>query len=257
MAATIARRAHPGRLRNVSRPPTFGSPASADRRIRQDPPVPTIAICDDHALVRGGLRAMLEQEPDCTVVGEAADGEEAVELVLRAEPDVVLMDVELPGIDGIEATRRIRAAGSRAQILVVTTFDDDDYVAGALRAGAAGFVLKATSPQQLADAVRTVARGDALLDPAVTRRLVERLLADPAHDPAAHARLATLSARERDVLSELARGASNAAIGTALQLSEPTVKAHVTQVLAKLGVASRAQAVVFAYESGFVRPGGG
>ncbi|MDW5596745.1 response regulator transcription factor [Conexibacter stalactiti] len=217
----------------------------------------TIAICDDHALVRGGLKMMLEREPDLEVVGEAGDGAEAVELVLRLHPDVVLMDVELPGIDGIEAIRRLRAAGSRAQALVVTTFDDDEYLVRALRAGAAGFVLKAIAPERLTEAVRTVARGDALLDPAVTRRLVERFLGHPALGDEMRERLAELTERERDVLRELARGGSNAAIGSALHLSEPTVKAHVTQVLSKLGVGSRVQAVVFAYESGFVRPGEG
>lgn len=213
-------------------------------------------ICDDHALVRGGMRAMLEQAPDLTVVGEAGDGAQAVELVLATHPDVVLMDVEMPRLDGIEATRRLRAAGARAKVLVVTTFDDDEYVAGALRAGAAGFVLKTTSPDALAHAVRTVAAGDQLLDPAVTRRLVERLLGHPSADGAARERLDDLSDRERDVLGELARGRSNAEIGRALHLSEPTVKSHVTKLLAKLGVASRVQAVVFAYETGFVRPGG-
>ncbi|HST38101.1 MAG TPA: response regulator transcription factor [Conexibacter sp.] len=215
----------------------------------------TIAICDDHALVRGGLRMMLEREPDLEVVGEAGDGAAAVELVLRLQPDVVLMDVELPRVDGIEAIRRLRVAGSRSQALVVTTFDDDDYLVRALRAGAAGFVLKAIAPERLAEAVRTVARGDALLDPAVTRRLVERFLGHPALGDETRERLAELTERERDVLRELARGGSNAAIGRALHLSEATVKAHVTQVLSKLGVGSRVQAVVFAYESGFVRPG--
>lgn len=217
----------------------------------------TIVICDDHALVRGGLRAMLERPGEIEVVGEASDGAEAVELVLARHPDVVLMDVEMPRVDGIEAIRRLRAAGSRAQVLVVTTFDDDDYVVGALRAGAAGFVLKATTPDALVNAVKTVAAGDQLLDPAVTRRLVERLLGHPSVDDGARERLEELTDRERDVLRQLAQGHSNAAIGRVLHLSEPTVKTHVTRLLAKLGVDSRVQAVVFAYETGFVRPGAG
>lgn len=214
-----------------------------------------IVICDDHALVRGGLCAMLEQAGELAVVGEAGDGAEAVELVLATHPDVVLMDVEMPKLDGIEAIRRLRAAGSRAQVLVVTTFDDDDYVLGALRAGAAGFVLKATTPAALAHAVRAVAAGEQLLDPALTRRLVERLLGHPSADLGARERLGGLTEREQAVLRELAQGSSNVEIGRALHLSEPTVKTHVTKLLAKLGVASRVQAVVFAYETGFVRPG--
>jgi DNA-binding NarL/FixJ family response regulator len=230
------------------------APARQDRWAMGDRST-TIVLCDDHALVRGGMRVLLDGEPDLTVVGETADGTEAVALVLELQPDVVLMDVELPTLDGIAATAKLTAAGSSARILVVTTFDDDAYLAGALRAGAAGFVLKSTSPPRLVEAVRTVARGEALIDPTTTRRLVERLLAVPATTPDAQQRLTTLTERERQVLTQLARGNANAAIGRALHLSEPTVKGHVTQLLAKLGVGSRVQAVVFAYESGFVRPG--
>lgn len=237
--------------------PDLPAPAGPPSAAAAATPPTTIVLCDDHALVRGGMRALLDGEPGLAVVGEAATGGEAVELVLRLQPDVVLMDVELTGTDGIEATRRLRTAGAQAQVLIVTTFDDDAYLVEALRAGAAGFLLKSTSPPRLVEAVRTVARGEALIDATTTRRLVERLLATPVATPAATDRLATLTDREREVFRALARGGSNAAIGRALHLSEPTVKGHVTQLLAKLGVGSRVQAVVFAYESGFVRPGDG
>jgi DNA-binding NarL/FixJ family response regulator len=214
-----------------------------------------VLIADDQTLLRGGVRAMLEAEADLEVVGEAADGAEAVEQALRTHPDVVLMDVHMPRLDGIEATRRLLAAGSRARILVVTTFDLDEYVFRALKAGAAGFLLKATSPGQLADAVRTVAAGESLLDPALTRRLVEHFLARPDFDEEAQQRLAAVTDRERHVLRSLARGLSNAEIGAELFLSEATVKSHVTRMLGKLGVRSRVQAVVLAYETGLIRPG--
>lgn len=214
-----------------------------------------VLIADDQTLLRAGVRAMLEAEDDLEVVGEAADGAEAVEEALRTHPDVVLMDVHMPRLDGIEATRRLVAAGSRARILVVTTFDLDEYVFRALKAGAAGFLLKATSPGQLADAVRTVAAGESLLDPALTHRLVEHFLGRPEFDEEAQQRLADLTDRERHVLRSLARGLSNAEIGAALFLSEATVKSHISRMLGKLGVRSRVQAVVLAYETGLVRPG--
>jgi DNA-binding NarL/FixJ family response regulator len=214
-----------------------------------------VLIADDQTLLRGGIRAMLEAEADLEVVGEAADGAEAVEQALRTHPDVVLMDLHMPRLDGIEATRRLLAAGSRARILVVTTFDLDEYVFRALKAGAAGFLLKATSPGRLADAVRTVAAGESLLDPALTRRLVEHFLARPDVDEEAQRRLAEVTDRERHVLRSLARGLSNAEIGAELFLSEATVKSHITRMLGKLGVRSRLQAVVLAYETGLIWPG--
>ncbi|HEU4658251.1 MAG TPA: response regulator transcription factor [Capillimicrobium sp.] len=212
-------------------------------------------IADDQALLRGGLRAMLEATDDITVVGEAADGAEAVEVALATHPDVVLMDVRMPKLDGIEATRRLAAAGSRARVLVVTTFDLDEYVLQALRAGAGGFLLKATPPDRLADAVRTVAAGESLLDPSVTHRLIERFLGAPEADPDVQRRLGELTDRELHVLRLLARGLSNAEVGRELFISEATAKSHVTRLLGKLGVRSRVQAVVLAYEAGVVRPG--
>ena len=214
-----------------------------------------VLIADDQALLRGGVRAMLEAERDIAVVGEAADGAEAVEEALRTHPDVVLMDVHMPRLDGIEATRRLLAAGSAARVLVVTTFDLDAYVFRALKAGAAGFLLKATPPGRLADAVRTVAAGESLLDPALTRRLVEHFLARPEFDEEAQRPLADLTERERHVLRALARGLSNAEIAAELFLSETTVKTHITRMLGKLGVRSRVQAVVLAYETGLILPG--
>src|SRR4051794_26401653 len=198
---------------------------------------------------------MLEIEEDVEVVGEAEDGADAVEGVLRAHPDVVLMDVRMPNVDGIEATRRILAAGSRARILVVTTFDQDEYVLHALRAGASGFLLKATSPDRLADAVRTIAAGESVLDPALTKRLIETFLQQPEPDPAMARRIAELTPREHEVWRLLARGMSNARMGEALFLSETTVKSHVTRLLGKLGVPSPGGAVILAYESGLVKPG--
>jgi DNA-binding NarL/FixJ family response regulator len=218
--------------------------------------VTTILIADDQALIRGGLRAMLDAEEDLRVVGEAEDGARAVDEALRLHPDVVLMDVRMPKVDGIEATRRLAAAGSRSRVLVVTTFDLDEYVFQALRAGAGGFLLKASPPERLAEAVRTVARGEEVLDPAITRRLVEHFLARPDLDPEARRRLDVLTDREREILQLLARGMSNAEMGRVLFLSEATVKSNVTRMLGKLGVRSRVQAVILAYETGLVRPGG-
>jgi DNA-binding NarL/FixJ family response regulator len=214
-----------------------------------------VLIADDHAMLRGGLRAILEAEEDLEVVGEAADGREAVEEALRLHPDVVLMDVRMPALDGLEATKRLAAAGSRARVLVVTTFDGDEYVFRALRAGAGGFLLKSAQSDRLPDAVRTVAAGEAVLDPMVTRKLVEHFLERPDLDEQARRPLAELTEREREVLRLLARGLSNAEMGRELFLSELTVKSHVTRMLGKLGVRSRVQAVIVAYETGLVRPG--
>ena len=216
-----------------------------------------VVIADDHSLVRGGFRVMLESEPDIRVVAEASDGREAVEAVRRAKPDVVLMDIRMPQVDGIEATRQIVSMGVATRVLVVTTFDLDEYVFAALRAGAAGFLLKEADPEQLADAVRTVAEGDSLLAPRVTTRLLEHFVEGPRPDDELVSALDDLTDRERDVLQLIARGMSNQDIGRELFLSEATIKTHVTRVLSKLGLKSRTQAVVVAYESGMVRVGAG
>lgn len=218
-----------------------------------------VLIADDHELMRGGLRAMLGAQADIEVVGEAADGGEAVERAIELRPDVVIMDIRMPRVDGIEATRRLAAhgGGDRApRVLVLTTFDLDEYVWEALRAGAGGFMLKDAPPRQLAEAVRTVAAGESLLAPAITKRLVERFVATPpAGGSAQRERFAELTERELEVLGLVARGRSNAEVAGELFLSEATVKTHVTRILAKLGVRDRVQIVVLAYESGLVQPG--
>jgi DNA-binding NarL/FixJ family response regulator len=215
----------------------------------------TILVADDHHLARSGLRAMLSAHDDLDVIGEAEDGAAAVEQALRLRPDVVVMDIRMPRLDGIEATRRLRAQPGSPQVLVLTTFDLDEYVYEALRAGASGFVLKDAPPSQLAEAVRTVAAGETLLAPAVTRRLVERFVRRPAPGAAEQKRLAELTEREHEVLRLIARGLSNGEIAARLYLSEATVKTHVTRILAKLDLRDRVQAVVFAYEIGLVEPG--
>ncbi len=214
-----------------------------------------VLVADDHALARGGLRAMLDVQGDLQVVGEAEDGAQAVEEAIRLRPDVVVMDIRMPRLDGIEATRRLRQHGGAPSVLVLTTFDLDEYVYEALRAGAAGFMLKDAPPGQLAEAVRAVASGDTLLAPAVTRRLVERFVKRPS--PERSEELAELTERELGVLRHVARGLSNREIAQTLYLSEATVKTHVTRILAKLGLRDRVQAVVFAYETGLVEPGEG
>jgi DNA-binding NarL/FixJ family response regulator len=215
-----------------------------------------VLIADDHALMRDGLRGMLNAQEDMEVVGEAEDGARAVDEAVRHHPDVVIMDIRMPRLDGIEATKRLRAQGERApRVLVLTTFDLDEYVFEALRAGAGGFMLKDAPPGQLAEAVRTVAAGESLLAPAVTRRLIERFVSRPPADAVRRGRFAELTERELEVLRLLTRGLSNAEIGEELYLSEATVKTHVTRVLSKLGVRDRVQAVVLAYESGLVEPG--
>lgn len=219
------------------------------------PPLIRVAIADDEALIRGGLRSMLEAEPDLEVVGEAASGRDAVQLVRLRRPDVVLMDLRMPGLDGIAATRQLVAADVPTRVLVVTTFDLDEHVYAALRAGADGFLLKDTDPERLADAVRTVAAGEALLSPRVTQRLVEHYVQRPTPSPDVAARIASLTAREHEILLLVAGGLSNGEIARQEHLSEGTVKTHVTRVLAKLEVPSRTRAVVLAYESGLVRPG--
>jgi DNA-binding NarL/FixJ family response regulator len=214
-----------------------------------------IVLVDDHVLVRSGMKALLDAHPDLEVTGVAGDGAEGVELALSSNPDVVLMDLAMPVLDGIEATKRIVAAGSRARILVVTSHDDDQLVLRALRAGATGFFLKDAAADRLAEAVRVVAKGDTLLAPPIAKRLVESQLGESGTRLALRPRFATLTERERDITRRLARGLSNAALAQELGLSEATVKTHVTRLLAKLNVRSRVQAVVLAYESGFVRPG--
>jgi DNA-binding NarL/FixJ family response regulator len=214
-----------------------------------------VVVVDDQGMVRAGLAAILDTQDDIEVVGQAEDGVAAVRLVPQVRPDVVLMDVRMPGTDGIEATRPL--AGSSARILMLTTFDMDEYVYAAMKAGACGFLLKDAPPESLIDAVRAAARGDALLAPAITRRLVEEFVRRPAPGSGDATRLSPLTAREREVLAEVARGRSNAEIAARLFLSEATVKTHVTRTLTKLRLRDRAQAVVLAYESGLVRPGDG
>jgi DNA-binding NarL/FixJ family response regulator len=212
-----------------------------------------VLLADDQGLVRAGFRKILESEPGIEVVAEASDGDEAVSAARRFDPDVVLMDVRMPRLDGIAATREITRAGLRARVLMLTTFGHDEYVYDALRAGASGFLLKDAPPEDLIDAVRIVARGDALLDPAVTRSVVEAFARLPeTSEPAA---MAELTAREREVLALLARGLSNAEICERLVVSEGTAKTHVARVLGKLGLRDRVQAVILAYECGLVRAG--
>jgi DNA-binding NarL/FixJ family response regulator len=213
-----------------------------------------VLIADDEALVRRGFTMILDAEPDLEVVGEAADGHAAVELATNIEADVVLMDIRMPGMDGIEATRRIVAADG-PKVIVVTTFGVDEHVFAALRAGASGFLLKNTPPEQLAEAVRVVSRGDALIAPEVTRSLIEAFARTPDSSTPAPAQLRnTLTLREIEVLTLLARGVSNAEIADTLFVSEATVKTHVSHILTKLGLRDRTQAVVLAFESGLVEP---
>jgi DNA-binding NarL/FixJ family response regulator len=215
-----------------------------------------VLIADDQALVRVGLRKILEAEPDTTVVAEADNGRDAVEAARRFGPEVVLMDIRMPVLDGIEATRRIVAAQPSVHVLILTTFGLDGYVYDALRAGASGFMLKDAPPEEIAAAVRIVARGEALLAPAVTRTVIaefaRRRPGPPAPPPAA---LSELTAREREVLDLLARGLSNPEICERLVISEATTKTHVARILQKLGVRDRVHAVIYAYESGVVQPG--
>ena len=211
-----------------------------------------VLVADDQSMVRAGFRMLLGREEDIEVVAEAANGLEAVEKAARFRPTLVLMDIRMPELDGLEATRRIVAADPEARVLILTTFDLDEYVYEALRVGASGFVLKDDPPEQLLAAIRTVAEGDALLSPAVTKRVINAFTRLPRWDPPEA--LAELSDRERDVFRLIARGLSNAEIGAELFISETTVKTHVTHILQKLDLRDRVQAVVLAYQTGFFEP---
>ena len=213
-----------------------------------------VVLADDQELVRAGFRLILEGEEDLEVVGEAADGEEAIELTRRLQPDLVLMDIQMPKLDGLAATRRIcEDAGIRSRVVILTTFEQDDYIFEALRSGASGFLLKNAPPEELVRAVRTVAGGEALLAPSVTRRVIEEYHHRPAR-PRNDRRLDQLTERELEVLRLLATGRSNAEIAAELYLGEGTIKTHVSHLLAKLELRDRVQAVVFAYENGLVEP---
>jgi DNA-binding NarL/FixJ family response regulator len=214
-----------------------------------------VLIADDQTLVRSGFRMILEAQQDIEVVGEAGDGRAAVDLARALRPDVVLMDIRMPGTDGLQAARQVLDQPNPPRVIMLTTFDLDEYVYAALRAGASGFLLKDVRPEQLAEAVRSVVTGDTLLSPAVTRRLVEQYLRRPPPGAGTTARLASVTGREVDVLRLIARGRSNAEIARSLFVSETTVKTHVTHLFAKLGLRDRAQAVVVAYEAGLVEPG--
>ena len=211
-----------------------------------------VLVADDQPLVRSGFRMVLEQQTDVELVGEAADGLEAIELARTHDPDVILMDIRMPNLDGVEATRRLVDANTRARILVLTTFDIDEYVYAAVRAGASGFLLKDVEPAELVDAIRVVAAGNSLFGPAATKRLVERFAGPPETTPSRS--LDVLTDREREILGLIAGGLSNAEIAQQLYLSETTVKTHVSSTLRKLRVRDRVQAVIAAYDAGLVEP---
>jgi DNA-binding NarL/FixJ family response regulator len=214
-----------------------------------------VLIADDQALVRVGFRLILDTEDGIEVVAEVGDGESAVAAVRRLRPDVALMDIRMPGLDGLEATRRIMAGGTGCRVIMLTTFDLDEYVYAALEAGASGFLLKDVSPEHLATAIRMVMAGDALLAPSITRRLIERFIRPDRSGVGSPPQLRSLTDREREVLVLLAQGLSNAELAGRLHLSEATVKTHVARILSKLELRDRVQAVVLAYESGLVQPG--
>ena len=209
-----------------------------------------VLIVDDDDLMRAGLRGVLGSDAEIEVVGEASDGNEAVYRARLLQPDVVLMDVRMPDLDGIAATRELLGAFPDLRVVIVTTFEQDDYIFGALRAGASGFLLKRSRPEELVSAIHTVAAGDSLLSPSVTSRVIERMAQQPAPDVTADARLDELTPREREVLALVARGLSNSEIAAELVVEESTVKTHVRRILAKLDARDRVQAVIFAYESG-------
>jgi DNA-binding NarL/FixJ family response regulator len=216
--------------------------------------VTRLLIADDDDLMRAGLVELLAGDPSLEIVGEAATGREAVDRARRLEPDVVLMDVRMPDLDGIQATRELTRAARGARILILTTFEQDDYIFGALRAGASGFLLKRTRPEELIAAVHAIAAGDSLLSPSVTRRVIDRMAQQPTPELADQDRLRELTPREHDVLERIARGLSNREIAAELVVEESTVRTHVKRILMKLGLRDRVQAVIFAYESGLNRP---
>jgi DNA-binding NarL/FixJ family response regulator len=213
-----------------------------------------VLVADDQPLVRSGFRMIIDERPDLELVGEAEDGDQALSLASELDPDVILMDIRMPTLDGVEATRRLVAAGSRARILILTTFDLDEYVYAAVNAGASGFLLKDVQPEQLVDAIRVVAAGNSLFGPAATQRLLDRFAPPPSETAAS--RLDLLTDREREILKLIAQGRSNAELAQQLYLSEATVKTHVSAILRKLAVRDRVQAVISAYEAGLVQPGG-
>jgi DNA-binding NarL/FixJ family response regulator len=214
-----------------------------------------VLLVDDDDLMRAGLRAVLSSDETIEVVGEAGDGRAAIHEARVRSPDVVLMDVRMPDLDGISATREVLAVSPEIKVAILTTFEHDDYIFGALDAGASGFLLKRTRPEDLIAAIHTIAAGDSLLSPSVTRTVIERMARQPVSDRSAQERLGELTPREREVLELIARGLSNAEIGAAFVIEESTVKTHVRRILAKLGLRDRVQAVIFAYESGLAKPG--
>jgi RNA polymerase sigma factor (sigma-70 family) len=216
--------------------------------------VTQVLIADDDDLMRAGLVELFSGEPDIEIVGQASTGREAVDRARRIDPDVVLMDVRMPDLDGLEATRRLTRSAPRARVLILTTFEQDDYIFGALRAGASGFLLKRSRPEELIAAVHTIASGDSLLSPSVTRRVIDRMAQQPAPELAEQAKLEELTPREREVLELVARGLSNREIAAELVVEESTIRSHIRRILMKLELRDRVQIVIFAYETGVNRP---